>query len=443
MQADAPPTNPVASTMDGNTTSLVSLPEPPPFWSRTVFGPSAIFTAMAIGSGELVFWPGLTLANGAGVLWIATLVVCLQYVLNTEIGRYSLATGESSVVGAGRLWRGWSWILLFGAVVPWLWPGWARAGCQLLGGALGLPEKPLSILSLLLCGLVLAAPQRVYALVERIQGLLLALIFVGIAVLCALAVNAGEETSSFWSSFLSGSGSVSFLTRVLDSRSGDFLALLSGIVFAGGGGILNLGYGILLCEKGFGMGAFASPITGLRHSFGLEHSRRTLEPLENDPATRNRWQAWLSLSRREHGLLFLGGNVLTIVLVALMFYSLMGNSPVASAGGFLQAATDRFGEVGGSLARALFVVVAFMIFFTSELGILDTTSRIAAGLLKSLFPHATTSSSAIYHGVLWFEITVGDRPYAGRSAPAFLVPRDQWCPEYHRNGDLRLPRSGP
>jgi hypothetical protein len=86
----------------------LALPDPPPFWSRRVFGPSAVFTAMAVGSGELVFWPGLSLANSSGVLWLAILVVLLQYVMNVEIGRYSLATGESAVVGAVRLWRGWA-----------------------------------------------------------------------------------------------------------------------------------------------------------------------------------------------------------------------------------------------------------------------------------------------------------------------------------------------
>ncbi len=144
------------------------LPMPPAFWSRQVFGPSAVFTATAIGSGELIFWPGLTLAHGAGVLWVAILVVALQFVMNVEIGRYSMATGESAVVGAIRRWQGWAPVLLAGTIISWLWPGWARAGSQLVGVALDLPDKPLTVASLLLCGLLLGAPVRVYDVVERL-----------------------------------------------------------------------------------------------------------------------------------------------------------------------------------------------------------------------------------------------------------------------------------
>src|SRR5215213_10202265 len=83
----------------------IALGEPPPFWSRRIFGPSAVFAALAIGSGELVFWPGLSLSNGSGVLWIGLVAVLAQYILDTEIARYSLATGESAVVGATRAWK--------------------------------------------------------------------------------------------------------------------------------------------------------------------------------------------------------------------------------------------------------------------------------------------------------------------------------------------------
>jgi hypothetical protein len=128
------------------------------------------------------------------------------------------------------------------------------------------------------------------------------------------------------------------------------MALLSGIVFAGGGGILNLGYGLLLCEKKFGMGEHSKPILGLRHSLGLRPQDDALPTMPDDPDTANRWRRWLSLSRREHGLLFLGGNVLTIVFIALTFYSLLGPGAGGSGMGFLAKATERFGEVGGSVA---------------------------------------------------------------------------------------------
>jgi hypothetical protein len=69
-----------------------------------------------------------------------------------------------------------------------------------------LPEKPLSVASLVLCCLLLAVPARVYSLLERLQTILLVAIFVGVLGLCLLAVSSAGSTAGFWASFLSGEG---------------------------------------------------------------------------------------------------------------------------------------------------------------------------------------------------------------------------------------------
>lgn len=392
---------------EGTAMGANELPEVPAFWSRKVLGPSAVFTAMAIGSGELVFWPNLTLSMGAGVIWIALVVVGLQYVLNIEIARYSMATGESVASGAMRRWKGWGLVLFLGAIVPWLWPGWARAGAQVLGGTLGLPEKALSIASLLLCGALLAIPNRVYGFVEKLQTILLVLIFVGIGALCAVALASSSNASSFWSQLVTGEGITTLFAESANASSGAFMALLGGIVFAGGGGILNLGYGLLVCEKQFGMGYLAQPISGLRHSKGLAPRLTPVSEFSPNASNRTRWADWISLARREHGLLFLGGNVFSIVLISLMFYALLGASNGQQGMSFLITATDRFEQVGGQIASLAFVALAFAIFFTSELGILDITSRIGAGLLSVSGTNSRFSPSTLYHLLVWTEIGIG------------------------------------
>lgn len=382
------------------------LPEVPAFWSRNVLGPSAVFTAMAIGSGELVFWPGLTLSMGAGVIWIAVAVVGLQYILNVEIARYSMATGESVASGATRRWKGWGWILFLGAIVPWLWPGWARAGSQVLAGTIGLPEKGLSIASLLLCGVLLAVPNRVYGLIEKVQTALLVFIFAGILALCVVALTA-SPVGGFWTQLGTGKGIMTLFAESANASSGAYMALLGGIVFAGGGGILNLGYGLLICEKRFGMGYLAQPIAGLRNSMGLAPRQTSVSELSASASNQTRWAQWMSLVRREHGFLFLGGNIFSIVFIALMFYALLGASTGQQGTAFLIGATDRFEQIGGQIASLTFVALAFAIFFTSELGILDVTSRIGAGLLSGLGKGSRFSPSSLYHLLVWTEIVVG------------------------------------
>ena len=77
------------------------MPEPPTF--RQVIGPGVILIAGAIGSGEFIFWPYLTTKEGLGLLWAAEVGILLQFFLNTEVQRYTLATGETAITGfAGR-----------------------------------------------------------------------------------------------------------------------------------------------------------------------------------------------------------------------------------------------------------------------------------------------------------------------------------------------------
>ena len=113
---------------DTHSKSLAELPPAPTLASAGVFGATAIFTALAIGAGELMFWPSLVLSSGAGVLWVALVIVLFQWVVNIEVARFSLATGHALGEGAARASKLLGTLLLLGAIIPWIWPGWVRSG---------------------------------------------------------------------------------------------------------------------------------------------------------------------------------------------------------------------------------------------------------------------------------------------------------------------------
>jgi hypothetical protein len=79
-----------------------------PFWRLT--GPGAVLVGLSVGAGEIVIWPLITAEYGASMVWAAVLGVFLQLWVNIEIGRWTIATGESSYTvysladGLG-LWR--------------------------------------------------------------------------------------------------------------------------------------------------------------------------------------------------------------------------------------------------------------------------------------------------------------------------------------------------
>jgi len=79
---------------------------------RRMIGPSVILVGLSIGSGEFVLWPRLTAEYGFVLFWACWVGVTLQFFLNMEIERWTLATGESAVVGFLRLSRWWGPIFL-------------------------------------------------------------------------------------------------------------------------------------------------------------------------------------------------------------------------------------------------------------------------------------------------------------------------------------------
>ena len=79
------------------------LPEPVPLGK--LFGASVVILATALGSGEFIIWPYITTQIGIAFLWLALIGFFVQFVMNMEIERYTLATGETAVTGFTRMWK--------------------------------------------------------------------------------------------------------------------------------------------------------------------------------------------------------------------------------------------------------------------------------------------------------------------------------------------------
>ncbi len=99
------------------------LPDAVPIWK--IIGASAIITATAMGSGEFIIWPLIVSQVGFTIFWAAILGFFFQYILNMEIERYALVTGETAVTGFARLWRHWGIFFILCAILPNMWAGWA------------------------------------------------------------------------------------------------------------------------------------------------------------------------------------------------------------------------------------------------------------------------------------------------------------------------------
>jgi hypothetical protein len=374
-----------------------ALPPAPPL--RRMIGPGVILVGLSIGSGEFVLWPRITAQVGFAVFWACWIGVTLQFFLNMEIERYTLATGESAVTGFVRLWRPFGAIFLVCTTLPWIWPGWATGAGELLRWQIGGSANAYAIAGLVACGLLLTLGPVVYRTIETVQMALVGGIFV-LMVGLALAVVRGDSLAALADGAL----------RVGEVPEGIAWPLLLGaLAFAGAGGSANLAQSNYIKDKGYGMGRWVgritSPLTGRDEptpnvGFRFEASAENLAA----------WRLWWRRANWEHALTFWLLCLLSLSLFCLLAHALLGVQGAPTEGlGFVADQGAVLETRFGPLARHGLVWVGIAVLFSTELGILDAVTRVAVDLLKSSFVRdsAFWTLSRLYFAVLWGFIASG------------------------------------
>ncbi len=374
------------------------LPAAPPL--RRMLGPSVILVGLSIGSGEFVLWPRLTAEWGFALFWACWVGVTLQFFLNMEIERYTLATGESAVVGFVRLSAVFGPLFLVCATLPWIWPGWATGGATLLSWELGVPVTGTAVAGLVLCGAILSLGPVVYRTMEAIQLVLVGGIFVSLLLLSALLVR-GDTVAALAAGAL----------RVGSVPEGVHLPMLLGaLAFAGAGGSVNLAQSNYIKDKGYGMGRWigriTSPFTGRSESdsevgFAVAGESRDLE----------RWRVWWRRTNLEHFLSFYLLALLSLALFCLLAATLLPAEGAVGEGlAFIGAEASAIEARFGPWARHVFLATGVVVLFTTELALLDAVGRVAADLIKvglRVQLGVEASLSWLYFGVVWTLIGFG------------------------------------
>jgi manganese transport protein len=88
-------------------------------------GPGMILAAAIVGSGELIATTTLGAQEGYGLLWLILLSCLVKPIIQAELGRYTIATGEPTLESLGRIpgprfggergklgWVSWGWALM-------------------------------------------------------------------------------------------------------------------------------------------------------------------------------------------------------------------------------------------------------------------------------------------------------------------------------------------
>ena len=303
-------------------------------------GPGLILASAIVGSGELVATTVLGAENGYTLLWLILISCVIKTVVQAELGRYTLGTGETALEAFDRVpgprfrtsWVVWLWFLMIVATL--LTIGAMLGG---IGEVLQLlvPSVPINAwVWIISVGTVILLAVGRYELVEKISmGLVVS--FTALTVSAAFLLGSRPEYFS-WSSVVDG---LSF-----HMPEGGLLTAVAVFGITGVGATELAMYPYWCIEKGY------ARFTGRR---------------DDSSAWRGRASGWIRV---------MGVDILSSMAIytfsTIAFYLLgagvlhgMGVMPQGTE--MVKALSNMYTETLGGWAHGLFLVGAVVVFYST------------------------------------------------------------------------------
>jgi hypothetical protein len=375
------------------------MPEPLPL--RKILGPSVILAGIGVGSGEYILWPYITTNVGLGFLWAAVVGVTIQYFLNMEIERYTLATGETAVAGFARFWKPWGVLFCIFAVVPNVWPGWGTAGATIMTYLVGGDANVIAIILLLAIGVSLTASPVVYQLLEKAEFFKvgLTIVFLIIAIFAAIKASAWADLSDSVSQF-----------GQIPSDEVAIATILAGLVFAGAGGANNLVQSNWIRDKGFGMGHYiphiVSPVTGEDQA-----APSTGTMVRQDEENIGRFKGWFRQASKEQLVSFWAICLGSIIVFSVLAYSTVYGKNLSEGADFdfIKGQGEELKTIVAPWFGTLFWVFGALSLSLVALGVVDYVARLVADVVKTLYASESQkwTESRVYFLLVWSMVSVG------------------------------------
>nr|WP_240625448.1 Nramp family divalent metal transporter [Halonotius pteroides] len=349
---------------------------------KYIVGPSAIMLGASLGSGETLFWPTLVARFGWVLFALFLLAAFVHFVVNTEIQRWTLATGESIFRAMERLHPAVPLALLLGGFVSLGWPGWAASAAKIGAAGLSLGTYDLlgtEIVGWRLLGIVLMvliwlsyqlAP-LMYNIVEKLQ-LLLVTGSIAFAILLFALVGSVETILSVPSNLtLSGE----------QLRIETVAILLGALAYAGAGGYLNLSQSLWIREKGYGMGRYQGRIKNPFAGDDPETVHRNGISFPPNRINLDRWRGWWRVTQLEHLLTFFLGLVVVTAILTLVVFTYAAGSTGTAVDIWLAEVVP----VVGPLTSVVIYALLFLALFTTEYAIVESFVRNSSDIIYDLY----------------------------------------------------------
>jgi hypothetical protein len=388
------------------------LPQPPPYTFRNVvriIGPGAILLGLSLGSGDWILGPAATARWGPGILWICTLSILLQALLNMEMARYTLATGESIFAGFMRVGpgpRAWGPVYALLHLGQLGWPGWALAAASALAaaflGRMPRAEDEAVIVGLgyaiFLGGVMLTLlGARARRTVERAEWIVMAWTLGFLALLGFLLVP-----GNIWQAV--AVGFVSPALPAVRDASLDWVLLAAFAAYSGGGGTINAALTQWLRDKGAGMaGTIESrPVVVGGESIRFARDGMTFAPNDVNLA---KWRQWWRYLKTDFWYLWTAGCLAGMALPTLLAAHFATPGEIWAGLGAPAWLAQAVGWRYGFVVWTLVLLTGFAILTLTQVGIVEGFARSVTDILwtaraRCRVPGAEGPAGNLYYAVL-------------------------------------------
>jgi len=360
-----------------------------------MIGPGIVWAGLSQGSGELIWWPYMVAKYGLFFLSWLIFYASLQYWINLEIARYTMATGEGIFEGFHRVHRIYGWAMFIMSMIVMLWVGgYVSSGATALAALTKFPAgwdaagqtRFWAEVAIIVIWIIFILGPVAYKVVEYVEILAAFISFGGmlIAVLLSpvVAKVAGEYFPALIPWYASG---FNMLPQNFDAK--DMNIFITLIAYTGAGGFWNLLYSYWVRDKNAAMaahiGRVTSPVTGEPEPIPGVGVAFTASPEAHEE-----WKRWMTWQWIEN-LIGVMLNTLTIVLTTLLTYAVLRPEYLATGklpSGFKLVVyqAEWLGHLWGDVGRGIMYIVGFFFLVDAYITALDGAGRTVASNLYTV-----------------------------------------------------------
>lgn len=366
----------------------------------------------SIGSGEFLLGPAVFVRYGLSLLWITAAAVVLQAIFNTEIMRYTLATGEPAFTGFMRTRpssTAWAWLYVGLYFLQFGWPAFAAtaAGAIFFLFVQRLPVAAdasaiyfIGVGTFLACAAILTIGRRIERTLEVLNWVLVVCILGSFLVLALMFVPPRG-----WLAGAVALGGFDLAERQFDIMpSGtDFFLLGALVAYSGAGGVINIALSNWARDRGYGMGERTGYIPGAIGGVKV-HLAHTGFVFPDDAESMRRWRGWWRIVRADQWGVFAGGAIVGMVLPALLYVRFLPHGADIQGLGISAALAFSVRDSAGPLLAGVIAFLGTWILFKTQLDILEGMVRAITDILWTGSPRVRSwrggDVRAVYYTVL-------------------------------------------